>query len=53
MFLGGKVPNEVATIRYIQENRSIPVPFILHWGTKEESLLGLGPFITIECIFTK
>ncbi|RMJ26390.1 Phosphotransferase enzyme family [Aspergillus sp. HF37] len=48
MFPEEKVRNEVATIRYIQDHTSIPVPFILHWGTKEESPLGLGPFIIME-----
>ncbi|PTU21307.1 hypothetical protein P175DRAFT_0500208 [Aspergillus ochraceoroseus IBT 24754] len=41
---------EVAAIRYLQDHTSIPVPFILHWGTKEESPLGLGPFIIMEYI---
>ncbi|OJJ98133.1 hypothetical protein ASPACDRAFT_62382 [Aspergillus aculeatus ATCC 16872] len=50
MFPEEKVKNEVATMRYIQENTSIPVPFILHWGTREESPLGLGPFILMEYI---
>lgn len=50
MFPEEKVRNEVATIRYIQDNTSIPVPFILHWGTREESPLGLGPFIIMEYI---
>lgn len=50
MFPEEKIRNEVATIRYIQDNTSIPVPFILHWGTREESPLGLGPFIIMEYI---
>lgn len=50
MFPEEKVRNEVAAIRYIQDHTSIPVPFILHWGTKEESPLGLGPFIIMEYI---
>lgn len=50
MFPEEKVRNEVAAIRYIQEHTSIPVPFILHWGTREESPLGLGPFIIMEYI---
>lgn len=50
MFPEEKVRNEVAVIRYIQENTSIPVPFILHWGTKNESPLSLGPFILMEYI---
>ncbi|PYI35548.1 phosphotransferase family protein [Aspergillus indologenus CBS 114.80] len=50
MFPEEKVRNEVATMRYIQAHTSIPVPFILHWGTREESPLGLGPFILMEFI---
>ncbi|BCR82773.1 phosphotransferase family protein [Aspergillus chevalieri] len=50
MFAEEKVRNEVAVIRYIQEYTSIPVPFILHWGTKNESPLNLGPFILMEYI---
>lgn len=50
MFPEEKVRNEVAAIRYIQDHTSIPVPFILHWGTNEESPLGLGPFIIMEYI---
>lgn len=50
MFPEEKVRNEVATIRYTQDNTSIPVPSILHWGTREESPLGLGPFIIMEYI---
>lgn len=50
MFPEEKIRNEVAAMRYIQDHTSIPVPFILHWGTKEESPLGLGPFIIMEYI---
>ncbi|KAJ3480458.1 hypothetical protein NLG97_g8068 [Lecanicillium saksenae] len=34
--------------KYIQDHTTIPVPFILHWGTKEESPLQIGPFIIME-----
>ncbi|RAH47260.1 phosphotransferase family protein [Aspergillus brunneoviolaceus CBS 621.78] len=50
MFPEEIVRHEVATMRYIQEHTSIPVPFILHWGTGEESPLGLGPFILMEYV---
>ncbi|OJJ69053.1 hypothetical protein ASPBRDRAFT_57598 [Aspergillus brasiliensis CBS 101740] len=50
MFPEEKVRNEVAAIRYIQDNTSIPVPFILHCGTTEESPPGFGPFIVMEYI---
>ncbi|GFF57781.1 hypothetical protein IFM51744_09330 [Aspergillus udagawae] len=50
MFPEEKVRNEVDIIRYIHQHTTIPVPFVLHWGTKEESPLGLGPFIIMEYI---
>ncbi|KAE8354815.1 phosphotransferase family protein [Aspergillus coremiiformis] len=50
MFPEEKVRNEVSVIKYLQDHTSIPVPFILHWGTKKESPLGLGPFIIMEYI---
>ncbi|KAJ5106556.1 hypothetical protein N7456_003231 [Penicillium angulare] len=50
MFPEEKVRVEVDMIRYIHQNTTVPVPFILHWGTKEESPLGLGPFIIMEYI---
>ncbi|PKY04497.1 hypothetical protein P168DRAFT_236361, partial [Aspergillus campestris IBT 28561] len=50
MFPEENVRNEVAVIRYIQEHISIPVPFILHWESKNESPLHLGPFILMEYI---
>ncbi|GKZ38554.1 hypothetical protein AbraIFM66950_010836 [Aspergillus brasiliensis] len=50
LFPEEKVRNEVAAIRYIQDNTSIPVPFILHCGTTEESPPGFGPFIVMEYI---
>lgn len=34
MFPEEKIRNEVAVMKYIQDNTSIPVPFILHWGDK-------------------
>lgn len=45
-----KVRNEVATIRYIREHTTIPVPFVLHYGMGDESPDGLGPFIIMEWI---
>lgn len=50
MFPEEKVRNEVAMIRYIYDNTTIPVPFVLDWGTKEETPIGLGPFIVMEYI---
>lgn len=50
MFPEEKIRIEVATMRYIQDHTSIPIPFVLHWGTKEESPLGLGAFIIMEFV---
>lgn len=50
MFPEEKVRNEVATMRFIQDRTAIPVPFILHWGTREESPLKIGPFIIMEYV---
>ncbi|KAJ6139306.1 Aminoglycoside phosphotransferase [Penicillium samsonianum] len=50
MFPEEKVRNEVATMRYILDQTSIPVPFVLHWGTRKDGPLNpeLGPFIIME-----
>lgn len=48
MFPEEKIRNEVATMRFIHNKTSIPVPFVLHQGTKKESPLELNPFIIIE-----
>lgn len=52
MFPEEKVRNEVATMRYILDQTSIPVPFVLHWGTRKDGPLDpeLGPFIIMEYI---
>jgi aminoglycoside phosphotransferase (APT) family kinase protein len=45
-----KLLAEVATMRYISENTTIPIPFALHHGMTEESPGGLGPFIIMEWV---
>ncbi|KAL1884813.1 hypothetical protein Plec18167_002405 [Paecilomyces lecythidis] len=45
-----KVANEVAVMRFLADQTSMPVPFILHSGTKKESPLELGPFIMMDYI---
>ncbi|KAI4126794.1 MAG: hypothetical protein LQ347_004831 [Umbilicaria vellea] len=45
-----KIRKEVAVIRLLQEQTTIPVPFILHYGMTDESPFGLGPFIIMEYI---
>lgn len=50
MFPEEKILNEVATMRWMYDRTSIPVPFVHHWGTKKESPLELGPFIIMDYI---
>ena len=50
LFPEEKVKNEVAVMRYILDQTSIPVPFIVYSGTKEESPVKLGPFIMMSHI---
>ncbi|CAN8102925.1 unnamed protein product [Discula destructiva] len=46
-----KVRAEVATIRYVGEHTSIPVPHIHHWGTTAENPTALNvPFMIMEHI---
>lgn len=45
-----KVRYEVATMRYIKANTTIPVPHIYHYGMAADNPLGLGPFIIMEYI---
>lgn len=45
-----KVRYEVATIRYVAANTTIPVPKIYHYGTAEDNPTGLGPFIIMEYV---
>ncbi|GKZ24438.1 hypothetical protein AbraIFM66951_010470 [Aspergillus brasiliensis] len=51
MFPEEKVRNEVAIMRYIYDETTIPVPFVYHWGVKEESHLGLGSFIIMDYVY--
>ncbi|KAJ5730854.1 uncharacterized protein N7483_005362 [Penicillium malachiteum] len=50
MFPEEKVRREVDIMRYLYQHTTIPMPFILHWGTNEETPLALGPFIIMEYI---
>lgn len=50
MFPEEKVQNEVAVMRYILDQTSIPVPFVHHFGSKEDSPLKLSPFIMMDHI---
>lgn len=45
-----KVLYEVATMRYVAANTTIPVPRIYHFGTAADNPLGLGPFIIMEYV---
>lgn len=47
----GKVKAEVATIRYVADHTTIPVPRIYHWGTAADNPTRLHvPFIIMENI---
>ncbi|KAH8427096.1 phosphotransferase family protein [Aspergillus melleus] len=50
LFPEEKVENEVAVMRYIADQTSIPIPFIHHSDTKKESPLELSPFIIMDYI---
>ncbi|KAJ5094680.1 hypothetical protein N7456_010541 [Penicillium angulare] len=50
MFPEEKIRNEVAIMRLIKDQTKIPVPFIIHSGTKEDSPMKLGPFIIMEAV---
>lgn len=50
LFPEEKVVNEVAVMRFLADQTSIPIPFILHSGTKKESPLELSPFIIMDYI---
>lgn len=45
-----KIVNEVATMAYIRENTTIPVPMIRGWGLTSESPRQLGPFIIMDFV---
>ncbi|CEJ59323.1 hypothetical protein PMG11_07951 [Penicillium brasilianum] len=45
-----KVVNEVAIMRFLTDKTSIPIPFVHYSGTKNESPLGLSPFIIMDYI---
>lgn len=45
-----KVVNEVAVMRFLLDQTSVPIPFVLHSGTKKESPLELSPFIMMDYI---
>lgn len=45
-----KIRAEVAAMRLIRNNTTIPVPEIYGWGTAAENPTGYGPFIVMEYI---
>ncbi|KAL9101862.1 MAG: hypothetical protein Q9163_002929 [Psora crenata] len=49
MFPEEKIHNEVAIMRFLEQNTSIPVPHVIYYGMKEDSD-GLGPFIIMDYI---
>lgn len=50
-----KLDAEVAAMRYVADNTTIPVPFVLHYGTRDESPVdetgrSMGPFVVMEWV---
>ncbi|KAL1896520.1 hypothetical protein Sste5346_004554 [Sporothrix stenoceras] len=49
-----KLDAEVAAMRHVADHTTIPVPFVLHHGTCEESPVGqagpMGPFVVMEWV---
>ncbi|KFA55689.1 hypothetical protein S40293_05275 [Stachybotrys chartarum IBT 40293] len=45
-----KIRYEVATMRYVSANTTIPVPHVYHYGSATENPTGLGPFIIMDYI---
>ncbi|KAK0710457.1 hypothetical protein B0T21DRAFT_404994 [Apiosordaria backusii] len=43
-----KLRAEVAIMRYVEANTTIPVPHIYHMGIAEQNPTGLGPFIIMD-----
>ena len=50
LFAEEKFQNEVATMRFIRQNTSIPIPEIIAYGTAAENPTGLGPFMIMTWI---
>ncbi|KAI1096437.1 phosphotransferase family protein [Rostrohypoxylon terebratum] len=49
-FSDEKVRYEVATMRYVAANTTIPIPHVYHYGTAAENPTSLGPFIIMDYI---
>ncbi|KAM0280710.1 hypothetical protein ACHAQH_003880 [Verticillium albo-atrum] len=45
-----KVRYEVATMRYVAANTTIPVPHVYHYGSADENPTGLGAFIIMDYV---
>ena len=50
MYMEEKVRCEVAAMMYIKSNTSIPVPDIIAFGSAEDNVGGLGPFMITEFV---
>ncbi|GAB7357352.1 hypothetical protein MBLNU459_g8300t1 [Dothideomycetes sp. NU459] len=50
MFPEEKLRAEVAAMRFIADNTTIPIPLVLHIGTAEEAPNGLGAFMISEYV---
>jgi hypothetical protein len=49
-FRDEKVRNEVYILQFLSKHTTIPVPRVVSWGTLEDNLQHLGPFIIMDYI---
>jgi hypothetical protein len=50
MLCDEKTRNEVAVMKFIEQNTSIPVPHVVAYGNADENPTGLGPFIIMTFV---
>lgn len=48
-----KIRSEVAVMKLVRGNTTIPVPEVYHWGGAAENPAGTGLFTIMECIAHK
>ncbi|KAK8153535.1 kinase-like domain-containing protein [Phyllosticta citrichinensis] len=46
----GKLLREVAVMKHLQANTSLPIPTIHAWGRSTDDSLGLGPFVIMDFV---
>jgi aminoglycoside phosphotransferase (APT) family kinase protein len=50
MFLDDKVCREAILMKFISENKQIPVPRVVRYGKAKDNPSGLGPFLIMAWI---